>query len=260
MADESKVGLKGILKGHNSGSFQPATQGQFPNLNATGAPSKVEFDKMKAEVQKIQSQNQALLLQIQKEQKISLERIEAARIEGHTEGQKEGYENGKNAALTEYQQNLETLQGEFERLFMSIGAEHMSVLGDLQESIEKVVMILCRKICGEITEKYSDVVAKSVRMAFAELGTESKLVLRLNPEDVDWIEAQIHSLKPENLNNQASLAILADESLERGGCVLETEAGTIDANIKRLWNSIEKAISENLRAWNEEQKQEGLEA
>ena len=79
-----------------------------------------------------------------------------------------------------------------------------------------------------------------VRRAVSEAIGE-RVTVRVNPEDLDKIRAIEPALK-ERLQTIKSLSVIGDEAIECGGCAVDTEVGTIDAQLSTQLAAIKKSL------------------
>jgi len=82
-----------------------------------------------------------------------------------------------------------------------------------------------------------------VREAMKEIAHQEKITVYLNPEDLEYGESFKSNLLAE-LGNVKSIVMEKDESITRGGCVVETNFGEIDSRVESKIREIEKAILE----------------
>ena len=68
-----------------------------------------------------------------------------------------------------------------------------------------------------------------------------RITVRLNPEDHAVIMAADGEFK-DVVDRTKRLAFREDDTIEKGGCVVETEVGTIDAQIEVQLKAIRKAL------------------
>ena len=66
-----------------------------------------------------------------------------------------------------------------------------------------------------------------------------RILLRVHPRDADLL-AGLPWLR--------SLELLEDETLSRGGCMVESEQGIVDGRIETRLDSLERALEETMRA------------
>jgi flagellar biosynthesis/type III secretory pathway protein FliH len=68
-----------------------------------------------------------------------------------------------------------------------------------------------------------------------------KITVRLNPKDYEKIKKnEAEFLK--SLENVKSLSFREDEAVAKGGCLVQTEIGTIDAQLDTQLSAIKKAL------------------
>lgn len=116
-----------------------------------------------------------------------------------------------------------------------------SVRKELEKTILPVALKAAKKIVGrEVTlseETVVDIVANSLKA----VSQHKKIVIYVNKKEVELLEKHKQQLKGlfEQLE---SLSIRERDDIERGGCVIETEGGIINARIENLWKVLEQAF------------------
>jgi flagellar biosynthesis/type III secretory pathway protein FliH len=83
-----------------------------------------------------------------------------------------------------------------------------------------------------------DIAAKA--MAAAKPSSAS-LSLRVHPDDLAALAAARPAWLAE-LGVQADVALVADPAVGRGGCIVETPAGRIDARLETQLDALERAL------------------
>ena len=94
-----------------------------------------------------------------------------------------------------------------------------------------------------ISENQKNVVMANVAQALKKIRGRSDVTIRVNLEDVklttDHIQDFIHSVE-----NVQGITVLEDSTVEKGGCVVETDFGSIDARISSQLSELEAKILE----------------
>ncbi len=164
----------------------------------------------------------------------SIEEIkESAFQKGFLEGKKVGLATGspKAKALVEsLHQALEQLQ---------------NIRRDIHQEIEKEVthlaLSIAKKIvCHEI-KTTQDTVSCVAREALRRVDNPGKIKIKLNPEDLRFLE-KTQSLFSDVLQNMDQVQFEAEDSIQSGGCLIETDRGDIDARIEKQFQAIEEAF------------------
>jgi flagellar assembly protein FliH len=152
---------------------------------------------------------------------------------GFLEGKKVGFESGSKkaqAAIDGLKRALEQLQ---------------SVRADIHQELEKEVthlaLSIAKKIvCHEIKTTRETVVCVA-REALARVDNPAKIKIKLNPDDLRFITDTQSQFKLF-LQNFDQVHFEAEESIQSGGCLIETDRGDIDARIERQFEAIEEAF------------------
>ena len=80
-----------------------------------------------------------------------------------------------------------------------------------------------------------------MRFALRGIAASSEITIRLNPKDVDIISTH----KPELLRSVDGIKginLEQDERISRGGCVVDSNYGEVDATIDSLMKDIEDRL------------------
>jgi flagellar assembly protein FliH len=99
-----------------------------------------------------------------------------------------------------------------------------------------------RIVHTEITEN-PRVVVENVRQALTRLVSREVVTLRINPADLEMIRRHRDALVASS--DIEHLRVVEDHRVDRGGVVIETEAGTIDAKISTQVREARRAISDD---------------
>lgn len=159
--------------------------------------------------------------------------------EGFAQGEKDGLELGEQKAK-KLVENIARMLDEINRLKHDILKQH-------EKEILTVVFNIARKVVHNQIRVDEAVVRTTILEALNLASARQTLVLRINPEDFDLVER----LKPDffaSFKDIKSLTINADPAVNRGGCLLESSRGEIDADIEtqleKIYESLEAAFEE----------------
>jgi len=115
------------------------------------------------------------------------------------------------------------------------------ILEQTEAQVVELVLLIARKVVKTISENQKNVVLSNISQALRKLKTRSDVIVRVNLADLqlttehakDFIEAA---------ENAKKLSIVEDSSVDRGGCVIETDFGEIDARIQSQLHELEEKI------------------
>jgi len=106
--------------------------------------------------------------------------------------------------------------------------------------VELALAIAQKVICREISTDRETVVHVA-KKALATVDDPGRIKIKLNPSDLQFINETKYQLS--NLTaNVNHVAFEAEESIQSGGCIIETELGEIDARIEKQLQAIEESF------------------
>lgn len=107
--------------------------------------------------------------------------------------------------------------------------------------VTALALEIARAALDESAQMDESVVRASARRAFSRLRRARCLVLRVHPEDVGAVSAAVHTWLPDGAAVE-TLDVLADEVIARGGVVVESELGRVDATLDTTLAVLAKAL------------------
>lgn len=143
---------------------------------------------------------------------------------------KKGYAEGESKGLAQVTEKLialSALRGEF--------------YNQAESEVIKLVMTIAEKVIGRIANENIELIRSVVHQAL-EGAIGDRITVKMNPEDYANLVAADHEFK-DVIDRTRRLMLREDESISKGGCVVETEVGTIDAQIETQLDAIRKALT-----------------
>lgn len=142
---------------------------------------------------------------------------------------KEGFAAGETKGLSQVTEKLVHLEAMRERFYK-----------DAEPGVVKLVMAIAEKVIGSIAAERPEVIRDVVRQAL-ERSLGDRITVRVNPEDYKKIHDGSYEFR-DVLDRTKRLHFKEDETVSKGGCIVETEVGTIDAQIETQMEAIKKAL------------------
>jgi len=143
------------------------------------------------------------------------------------QAQKEGFEEGFN----KWAKHILELEQETQRV---------------HEEVQKVVIPLAlqaaKKIVGREIKLTKETTVDIVANSLKAVAQHKNILIYVNKQDVEILETNKPKLKAlfEQLE---TLSIKERDDIEPGGCIIETEAGIINAQLPHQWQILEKAFA-----------------
>lgn len=120
--------------------------------------------------------------------------------------------------------------------------EIIKVREDLEKLLIPVALKAAKKIVGREIELSEDAIVDIVSNSLKSVSQHKKITIYVNKKDLESLEKGRPKLKAifESLE---ALSVRERGDIIRGGCIIETEGGIINAQLENQWNAIEKAFT-----------------
>ena len=154
---------------------------------------------------------------------------------GFDKGHQEGYEKG--AA------EVDRLIDRMHTILEQVMKRREEILADTESQIVELVILMARKVIKILSENQKNVVMANTMAALKKVKTRGEVTLRVNLEDVKLTTANAQEFI-NHVENVQGITVLEDSTVERGGCIVETDFGAIDARISSQLQELENKILE----------------
>jgi flagellar biosynthesis/type III secretory pathway protein FliH len=135
-----------------------------------------------------------------------------------------GRAEGLAAARAELHPALEALAA----AARALDDERTRALAAVERDAAELALQLADKVVGAALEVRPELVVDLVRGALRRLAEQQDTAVLVNPDDLEEIRTALDSLTAET---GMPLTVRAERRVPRGGCVLRTQAGEIDARV-----------------------------
>ncbi|MGM0507747.1 MAG: FliH/SctL family protein [Fusobacteriota bacterium] len=159
------------------------------------------------------------------QEKIKYEK-EVNQKRGYQDGYQEGIKKGEEEVIEKGQQLFIRAQSIIDEA-LNIKKK---VLEDNSKDILELALKIAKKIIKKEVEKDRDIVQRNLDEAIKKIPISKKITIILNWEDLEYIK-EIKDDLISKIQGVDEIDITEDPSLNKGGCILETSIGTIDASI-----------------------------
>lgn len=127
-------------------------------------------------------------------------------------------------------------------LLAAVRAESERTRREAESELKRLAVSIAEKILGREVTISPDAVVDVTREALRAAGDPDQLIVRAHPDDVAALEREKPRLM-ERMRESAAVAVRADAQVARGGCVLETPLGVVDARLSTQLAAIERALA-----------------
>jgi flagellar biosynthesis/type III secretory pathway protein FliH len=145
------------------------------------------------------------------------------------EAVKKGYAEGESKGLMKVTEKLIELERTKEKFYEGI-----------EPDVVELAMAIAEKVIGVLAVENQKLVRDVVKQALEHTLGE-RVVIRMNPDDHRKVGDSDPAFR-ESLDKTKRIVFRSDESVALGGCIVESEVGTIDARLETQLSAIRKAL------------------
>lgn len=146
------------------------------------------------------------------------------------ETRQHGFEEGKQEALAQYTAQI---------------AQALLQVQKMADELEPTYVGLIRSLVEEVLNAELKVnpeaIVGVVRKALVDARQQREIIVRVHPADAEALERNKNRML-EILARANSVEVRADASVSRGGCMVVTELGSIDASLERQLEALAHAV------------------
>ncbi|EEF56716.1 flagellar assembly protein FliH [Borreliella burgdorferi] len=150
-------------------------------------------------------------------------------------GREEGYSKGYESGFEDFDKVMRKLHA----IIASLIAERKGILESSSGQIVSLVMQIAIKVIKRITDSQKDIVLENVNEVLKRVKDKTQITIRVNLDDLDIVRHKKSDFI-SRFDIIENLEIIEDPNIGKGGCIIETNFGEIDARISSQLDKIEE--------------------
>lgn len=204
---------------------------------------KESSDKISNLIKEVEEEKEHILAQAHEEKDTLIEEAESKVEHLQEEAHSEGYNLGFEESFNKSQEHLDHLFSNIQSIADYLLERRQEILKESQGQLLAILLSSIRKIIYQLSETQEDLIIKTLNEAFSRVSTQTDIVLRVNPLDFNLVEEWTPKIQ-DRFKNLTSIKVFEDSKVDRGGCLVETDFGEIDARIATQISRLEEKILE----------------
>lgn len=137
---------------------------------------------------------------------------------------------GFEAGLRKWNEMIKQLEDEIKK-----------VRRDMENSIVPLALTAVKKMIGKELEIKPETIVDVVATALKTVSQHRRITIYVNKLDLDFLEQERPRIK-SLFEHLETLSFTSREDIQRGGCIIETEAGIINAKLESQFQALESAF------------------
>lgn len=160
-----------------------------------------------------------------------------------TEARRRGYQEGWEEGIRKGEDEVKRLVERIQIVLNNAIEKRNEIFVESEQQIIGLVLLIAKKVIKVISENQKNVVINNVVQALRKLKSRGEVAIRVNLADLE-LTSQHKRDFIEMVEGVKSIKILEDGTVDRGGCIIETDFGSLDARISSQLHEIEERIVE----------------
>jgi flagellar assembly protein FliH len=160
------------------------------------------------------------------------ERLAALEREAFTKG----YAQGERAGLEAGGKRAEAMLRRIGQTIEELGGLRQTLIQQTEREMVQLALTLARRVVHREVTLDPDLAGALAHVALDRLGTNTPATIRLNPEDYTVVAQDSARWGGQ------TVTVVPDPSISRGGCLVESAYGSVDATIERQFDELSRAL------------------
>jgi flagellar assembly protein FliH len=157
-----------------------------------------------------------------------------------------GFRQGEKAGMVIAEKKVEATMRRYSEAILEIGKLRSRLFHQVEREVVKLAVEVAKKIVHREIQVDREIIQTLVKVALSHVAEKSAVTVHLHPVDYAYVLEHRAELS-SGADDAREVVLLSDKSIERGGCLIQTECGDIDARIEEEFREVERAFFEGLK-------------
>ncbi|RME41171.1 MAG: hypothetical protein D6794_01055 [Deltaproteobacteria bacterium] len=153
----------------------------------------------------------------------------------------EAYARGKQDGLLEAGEKLDKAANALARGLEEISRLRESILRNSSQDMLRLVLTIARQVIHREVTVNPEIVLSTIEMALQASVSSDSYTIHVNPEDLELVEER-KPLFLASIRGLENIHFRADAEVERGGCLVESNLGQVDATIEGQLDEVRRTL------------------
>ncbi len=154
-----------------------------------------------------------------------------------------GFEDGKKIGVEEGHESVMPAIQSFKEAASELTSYRNTLASDLEQMVIELSVSIAERIIRREVSFDKSIIKETIRGALKYIDDHERIVVRVHPDDWQSIKSYEQDIR-SFANELKILQIQEDDHVESGGCVIESNTGMMDAQIKTQLEEIMRNLIE----------------
>jgi len=156
------------------------------------------------------------------------------------QARRDGHEAGYANAVGEVQASMAAMIATLGEIVEAARAERHVLLASAEPELVRLAVGIAERVLHQQIALDNGVVVEMARAAITRIVDRERITVRVNPADIEQMRGHRDELLA--LGDVKNMRVIEDQRVDRGGVILETDAGSIDAKISTQLAEVRKIL------------------
>jgi flagellar assembly protein FliH len=242
--DPATVGLRRILKRKKDEKEDFSLRmAMFEEFEVQGKSQ--PFSTEERTIIELEKKINDLRIAIDREKSELTAKLRDVRQQGYSEGYGAGESAGKEKARKEYDVKLDEVQKKVIEYIAGLDGSKRSIFSNADKLVLAFSCEFAKKVIYTEVSLNPEIILSVLQKALSYIADREKLVIRVAKDDLETVTGRKDFWIPVG-EKLGSIAIEADERIEKGGCIVESNSGIADARLGVRFDELKEVV---FKAW-----------
>lgn len=181
----------------------------------------------------------------QQVEQLALEKLKQIQEDGYQEAYQLGLDEGRERAFSEHKADLQEKLLHFDEILAKITTLKTELASANEAHLMKLLFFMASRVAMDEIRSRPETIVSAMRQAVESAQSEEKITARVSKSDFAFIQGATEKLGKE-LEFTRRLKLEESDVIAPGGCIIETNYGSVDATVERRVEKLWEAISEKI--------------
>ena len=157
------------------------------------------------------------------------------------ESYKTGFNDGKEVGLSEGKSMVKPSIEELHKVAKNLSEELDWVIHEAEKEIMELCYLIAKKVINHEIEKDDTIILNVLQESLDYVANETEITIKLSPNDYNFVKEYKKDIT-SSLTEIKNLKFESDDKISRGGCLIETNSGEVDARLETKLEELERVL------------------
>ncbi|MFP4164148.1 MAG: FliH/SctL family protein [Chitinispirillaceae bacterium] len=244
--DPATIGVRRILRRRVDQKDEfPLRTPQMESFDQSGNQGASALSEDEVRVVELEKKVGDLEKTIAEREKLIQKAAQEAYRKGKQEGLAEGTKKGEETAASQFSAQIKQIEQRMSSFLQQVECSKKEMIHNLDRVLLGFCLEISKKVVASEVQTREDIVLSVVKKSLGFIAEKDKLIIRISPRD-EKIVSQRQDFWSSITERLENVIIEPDDRIEKGGCIIESNSGMVDARLGVQMEEIEELVQ---KAW-----------